>query len=126
MASALRGPGWVACGAAAMTFDPICGDGTAQAVREAILATATVSALANGGDPAKLLEHYDSILIAAMRRHLALCADFYRSGGDSAWWRGELETLVEGHRWCTERLMTAAEPRFELQGFDLVPRQLAS
>lgn len=122
----LCGERWAACGSAAVTFDPICGDGTAQAVREAILASAMVTGLANGGDAPTLLEHYESVLIAAMRRHLALCADFYRSGGDGAWWQRELEMLIEGHRWCTERLASAAEPRYELKGFELVSRKLAS
>jgi flavin-dependent dehydrogenase len=122
----LCGDRWVACGSAAMAFDPICGDGTAQAVREAILASATITGFANSGDSPSLLEHYESILIAAMRRHLALCADFYRSGGDGPWWQRELEALVEGHRWCTGRLATAPEPRYELKGFELVPRKLAS
>ena len=36
----LGGPGWIACGTAAMAFDPLCGDGTAHAIREAILASA--------------------------------------------------------------------------------------
>ena len=31
------GSGWLACGTAAMGFDPICGDGTGYAVREGIL-----------------------------------------------------------------------------------------
>ena len=39
----LGGPGWISCGSAAMGFDPLCGDGTAHAVREAILACAVNS-----------------------------------------------------------------------------------
>src|SRR3954468_8662042 len=78
----LSGEGWLACGTAAISFDPICGDGTAQAVREAILAVAVVNGLVHGGDRAALLAHYEAVLTAAMRRHLVLCADFYRTGGD--------------------------------------------
>jgi hypothetical protein len=40
---------------AAMAFDPICGDGTAHAIREAILASAVIRALANGGSAGDLL-----------------------------------------------------------------------
>ena len=36
--------GWLACGTAAMAFDPLCGDGTAHAIREAILASAVIRA----------------------------------------------------------------------------------
>ncbi len=42
MATPLGGERWIACGSAAMTFDPICGDGTARG-REAILASAVIS-----------------------------------------------------------------------------------
>jgi len=123
---ALCGEGWLACGTAAIAFDPICGDGTAQAVREAILAAALLRALDEGEPPEALRTHYESLMIAAMRRHLRLCADFYRSGGTGAWWRGQLEALLEGYRWCTERLATLPEPRYGLQGFRLVARAAAA
>jgi flavin-dependent dehydrogenase len=56
----LCGPGWLACGSAAMGFDPICGDGTAHAVREAILALAVI----RGGDHG-MPAHYEARLTAA-------------------------------------------------------------
>ena len=120
--SPLCGDGWLACGSVAMAFDPICGDGTAQAVREAILASAVIRAVANGGDTASLYAHYEAILTAAMRRHLALSTDFYRTGGSSLWWQTELESLAEGHRWCTAKLATAGEPRYQLKDYELIPR----
>lgn len=122
----LHGAGWLACGTAALGFDPICGDGTAQSVREAILAAAVVTAIAEGGDRAALLSHYQSMLIAAMRRHLLLCAQFYANGGQGDWWRAQHEALVEGHHWCTALLAKMPEPRFLLDGFRLVPRQVAA
>lgn len=122
----LCGPQWLACGSAAMSFDPICGDGAAQSAREAILAAAVIAEIASGGDADALLLHYQSMLIATMRRHLALCAQFYRSGGDSDWWRAQHAALVEGHEWCTGMLMTLPEPRFMLRGFRLVPRLAAA
>ncbi|CAN5245007.1 hypothetical protein BH10PSE12_BH10PSE12_04260 [soil metagenome] len=54
----LCGDDWLACGTAAIGFDPICGDGTAQSVREAILASAVLLAIAEGGDRQQLLTHY--------------------------------------------------------------------
>ncbi len=39
-----------------MAFDPICGDGTAHAIREAILAAAVIRALARG-DPVNDFYH---------------------------------------------------------------------
>jgi len=50
MLARLRGPDWLACGTAAVAFDPICGDGTAQAMREAILGCAVITAIGEGGD----------------------------------------------------------------------------
>ncbi len=122
----LCGDDWLACGTAALGFDPLCGDGTAQSVREAILASAVLIGIAEGGDRAALLTHYQSMLIAAMRRHLALCAQFYASGGTGDWWRAQHDALMDGHRWCTGLLAKMPEPAFVLDGFRLVPRRQAA
>jgi 2-polyprenyl-6-methoxyphenol hydroxylase-like FAD-dependent oxidoreductase len=126
MASELCGPDWIACGGAALGFDPICGDGAAQAAREAILAAAVIAAIAEGADPEPLLVHYRSMLIAGMRRHLALSVQFYRTGGDGLWWRQQVRALIEGHAHCTQLLADLPEPRFVLRGFRLEPRALAA
>jgi hypothetical protein len=115
----LAGPGWLACGSAALAFDPICGDGTAQAVREAILASAVVRALADGADAAALRVHYENRLLAGMQRHIALCAEFYRSGGRGPWWATETELLAGGFRWCAGRLAQAPPPRYRLRDYRL-------
>ncbi|WP_241241956.1 hypothetical protein [Sphingobium algorifonticola] len=120
---ALAGDGWLAGGTAALAFDPICGDGTAQAVREAILASAVLVAIAQGGDPQALRHHYDSMLLAAMRRHLALCIPFYQSGGTGIWWQAQVTALTQGHQWCTARLAHTPEPQYVLRGFALVSRE---
>jgi len=120
------GDGWLACGSTAIGFDPICGDGTAQAVRAAILASAVLVAIAEGGDRAALLKHYDLALTASLRRHLMLCADVYRSGVEGPWWQTALGELHAGHSWCTDRLAHAGDPAFELRGFRLQPRELAA
>lgn len=126
MLAALQGPDWLACGSAAIAFDPICGDGTAQSVREAILASAVIGAIGEGGDPVALRVHFESMMVAAMRRHLRLCAQFYASGGEGAWWRAQLAGLAEGFDWCTARLARTPEPRFELHDFRLVAREAAA
>lgn len=126
MLTALQGPDWLACGSAALAFDPICGDGTAQAVREAILASAVIGAIRDGGDRDALHRHYESMLTAGMRRHLRLCAQFYASGGQGDWWRAQLADLVEGFDWCTQRLSRMPEPRYELRDFRLVEREVAA
>ncbi|WP_324699846.1 hypothetical protein [Novosphingobium sp. RL4] len=123
MLECLAAPGWLACGTAAIAFDPICGDGTAQAVREAVLAAAVVQALAEGENAQALATHYHSMLLAAMRRHLKLCAQFYATGGKGAWWQAQLAALAEGFEWCTAALSRLPEPRYELRGLRLVPRE---
>lgn len=122
----LCGDDWLACGSSAIGFDPICGDGTAQAAREAILAAGVITAIAEGGAREDLLQHYESMLLAAMRRHLRLCAQFYASGGRSEWWRGQQAALAEGFDWCTQRLAFMPEPRYRLEGFRLLPLELAA
>ena len=122
----LAGPDWIACGTAAIAFDPICGDGTAQAAREAILAAAVLAAIRDGGDRQALLGHYRAMLIAAMRRHLQVSLPFYRAGGDTPWWREQADALAQGHAWCTGQLARVPEPRFMLRGNRLFAREAAA
>jgi 2-polyprenyl-6-methoxyphenol hydroxylase-like FAD-dependent oxidoreductase len=117
--SPLCAPGWLACGTAAMAFDPICGDGTAHAIREAILASAVIRALADGGSPDDLLSHYQARLTAGFQRHLTLCRQFYLSGGNGSLWRSEREAIDRGIQWCNAALSNHASFRYQLRGFEL-------
>lgn len=124
---ALTGPDWLTLGSGALAFDPICGDGTATAVRAALLGAAVIEAIAEGGlDAEALLGHYRAMLVAAMRRHLQVSLPFYAQGGTGAWWREQAEALAEGHRWCTAVLAREPEPRFVLEGTRLVLREAVS
>jgi hypothetical protein len=115
----LGAPGWLACGTAAMAFDPICGDGTAHAIREAILASAVIRAVAAGEPVDELLTHYEARLTAGFRRHLAFCRQFYVSGGQGAFWQSELESTDRGIQWCTATLGSHATFRYQLRGLEL-------
>jgi hypothetical protein len=121
IASPLCGPGWLACGTAAMAFDPICGDGTAHAVREAILAAAVVRAISNGGDVNDLLCHYQARLTAGFQRHLGASLDFYKSGNSGPWWDKELQFLKQGLEWCAGKLNGYGGFRYRLNGLELIP-----
>jgi hypothetical protein len=112
-------PGWIACGTAAMAFDPLCGDGTAHAVREAILACAVIGAAARGDDPVQLMAHYEARLTAAFRRHLAHCLQYYSSGCGGPWWESEAQSVTQGLDWCGRRLSGCATFRYRLDGFEL-------
>jgi hypothetical protein len=117
MASPLGGEGWIACGSAAMAFDPLCGDGTAHAVREAILGSAVIRAVDGGGNVAELFAHYEARLTAGFHRHLAQCREFYASGGSGEWWQTEAAACVEGMKWCAARM--TRDFRYQLIGLEL-------
>lgn len=119
--SPLAADAWFACGSAAMAFDPICGDGTAHAVREAILAAAAVRAVDRGEAADRVRAHYEARLLAGFERHLIQCRPFYASGGDGAWWRAELEAIDAGISWCRERLQAHGPFLYRLNGLELEP-----
>ena len=102
-----------------MAFDPLCGDGTAHAIREAILAAAVIRAIAKDGSKADLLAHYDARLTAGFKRHLSLCREFYQSGASGSWWNRELESIEQGMVWCDTRLRAHGEFRYQLRDFEL-------
>ena len=119
----LCGPGWLACGTSAMSFDPICGEGAGNAIREAILVSAAVGFLAGNPDCSSVLDHYSSRLLGGFLKHLHLCRDFYSSGPDCEWWNAELRLLEKGIDWTQQKLSTLTrsnvKPAFRLVGFDL-------
>jgi hypothetical protein len=117
MVTPLGGEGWIACGSAAMAFDPLCGDGTAHAVREAILACAVIRAADGGEGLEGLLSHYEGRLTAGFQRHLTQCREFYSSGGSGDWWRAQTESVVEGIEWCAGRM--DGRFRYRLEGLGL-------
>ncbi|MEO8099676.1 MAG: hypothetical protein ABI811_18400 [Acidobacteriota bacterium] len=117
----LSGPGWLACGSAAMAFDPLCGDGTAHAIREAILASAVIQAIAKGTDPGPLLSHYQARLTAGLSRHLTLCEEFYRTGSEGDWWKREWRSMQQGAAWCAGKVGDFPAFRYQLNGFELHP-----
>jgi hypothetical protein len=113
--------GWLACGTAALGFDPLCGDGVGHAAREAILASAVVRAVAEGSDVESVVAHYRTRLIAGFGRHLKVCREFYELGRCGPWWDRELESATRGVEWCGRRLDNAAGFRYRLNGFALEP-----
>jgi hypothetical protein len=115
----LCGPGWLACGTGALAFDPLCGDGSGNAIREAILASAVLRAIQRGGDAEELLAHYRSRLLAGFQRHLAVCAEFYGTGGSTPWWRAQLQALHTGLEWCADQAGDSVSTQYQLRGFDL-------
>jgi hypothetical protein len=93
-----------------MALDPICGDGSGHAVREAILAAAVL----RGDATVEMLEHYQARLRIAFERHVSLCRSYYVSGRAGPWWDREIAEL--------DRMRAAPPPswKFRLDGLDLV------
>lgn len=119
IADPVAGPGWLACGSAALAFDPLCGDGTGNAIREAILAAAVIRAEANGAQEHDVLAHYRARLLAGFRRHLELCRQFYAVGHSGPWWNTELDFLQQGIEWCTGQMNDSKLFQYRLSGFEL-------
>jgi hypothetical protein len=115
----LGGRGWIACGTAAMAFDPLCGDGTAHAVREAILAAAVIQAAVRGEDVDALFSHYENRLTSAFQRHLTHCHQYYSQGRGGRWWQAEAGAAARGIEWCAGRLGADPKFRFRLNGLQL-------
>ena len=111
--------GWLACGSGAVAFDPLCGDGSGYAAREAILASAVLHAIADGTSIDAAISHYRTRLIAGFHRHLQVCREFYRTGGESSWWAAEAKSLEPGIEWCQSQLDAAGRFEFRLAGFTL-------
>ena len=106
----LCGDGWLTCGSGALAFDPLCGEGTGNAARQAYLATALVGA-AGAGEPVEdLLAHYISRQMQALLRHLQICLSFYESGGSTAFWQSEAAMLEQGMEWAWRVLREQARP----------------
>lgn len=119
IADPLCGPQWISCGTAAVSFDPLCGEGAGHALREAILANAVIQAALGGADPDDLLHHYRNRIIAGFARHLQTCVEFYASGHQGPWWDEQLAGLNEGLAWCRAQLEQSSQPKFRLQNFAL-------
>ena len=118
IAKQLAGERWLACGGAALSFDPLCGEGTGHALREAILASAVLKAVEAGEAAGPLQELYASRLRGGFRRHLEQCRELYAGGGTSAWWKAELASVEEGLRKIAREAQ--GPQRYRLLDFDLV------
>jgi hypothetical protein len=97
----------------------LCGDGVANAAREAILGSAVVRAAIGGEDTERLAGYYQARLLSGFKRHVALCLEFYRTGGTGAWWERQVKDLEDA---CSSlHISDAAASRYRLTGFTLEP-----
>lgn len=114
----LGGPGWIACGTAAVAFDPIAGEGAGHALREGILAAAVIRAASRGLELQRLIDHYSNRILSGFLRHLQHCIRFYESlAGD--WWQAQAQALNKGILWTENELSSRPGGFFRLNGFEL-------
>jgi hypothetical protein len=106
----LCGDGWLASGAAAMALDPLCGEGTGNAARQAYLAAAVIAAVRDGEPVEALLGHYTSRQLHGFLRHLQICLTFYQTGGSTEFWRSETSLIKEGIDWTETLLREESRP----------------
>jgi hypothetical protein len=119
LAHALASESWLRCGSAAMSFDPVCGEGAGNALRESFLAAAVIHAMLSGEPIERLMTHYSSRLIAGFLRHLEHCRSFYATGGSHEFWRTELAALEDGIVRVRSLLSNMPPASYRLDGFRL-------
>jgi hypothetical protein len=119
IASRLGGPGWLACGSAAMAFDPLCGEGAGNAAREAILSCAAVGAMQRGGPSEDVLAEYEIRLRLGFLKHLENCREFYTQAARNEFWESELRAIDDGIAWTKGKLEGGSKPRYRLVEFGL-------
>jgi 2-polyprenyl-6-methoxyphenol hydroxylase-like FAD-dependent oxidoreductase len=108
-------PGRLCVGNAALTIDPLRGDGVGFALREAILASAVIAASERGVPEDVLARHYRDRLAAAFRAHVISCIAQYGAAWNAPVWVEEV-----AHQRAALQALGAEPPLpFVLRGFDL-------
>lgn len=110
----------LAAGRAAMCLDPLCGDGTGQALRTGLLAAAVITSVAEGGQCDALVKHFNQRLATTFSFHLIACAEFYRYDIFGQSWGEEIRSIVTA---ATSAKQNIEEPlSFRFNGLHLVAR----
>jgi hypothetical protein len=114
---------WLAAGESALSFDPLCGDGTGQALRCGLLAAAVIAAIVQGEPQQDCLAHYRDRLRRAMLAHLKATIDYYEIAPCHDLWRRDnemahqaLDDIAHG----ASAMRGAKDPRYQLQRLSLV------
>jgi hypothetical protein len=118
----LARPAWLGAGEAALCLDPLCGDGTGQALRSGLLAGAVIRAVEQGEPQDACLAHYQHRLCRSMLAHLKATIAFYEIAPSPGVWYREIEMANQAlYRLALgERVLGQARtPRYRLEGFSL-------
>lgn len=115
-----RGPGSLFAGEAAISFDPLSGDGTGAALRTAHLAACIVEAAAAGGDIDELQGFYRDRLATAMKAHLRGLISLYGAGPFRRAWNAEFDAMHAMASAVDATLNSARVPGFHISPTGLV------
>jgi hypothetical protein len=114
LASTLCAANRIAAGDAALTLDPLRGDGTGFALRGALLAQAVIAAI----DEPRSVAHYEKRIRSVFLAHLRGCIGHYRAARHREIWEREIVAMEN----VAARLDRGPETfELRLEGFDLVP-----
>jgi flavin-dependent dehydrogenase len=114
----LCGPGWIAVGDAAISLDPICGDGAGYALRGAILAASVIDGAASGLLMSDCLRHYALRLHKAFFSHLKECLGYYSMLLSSLRWQDEIGLMEPA---LPKGFLKPERFSYALNGFALEP-----
>lgn len=103
-------------GDAALSVDPLRGDGIGYAIRGALLAQAVITGISNGTSSPLLAEYYAAKLNGVFRIHLENCQQHYSQAYNYAIWQKECQLMQTAiHSLSNYKLSS----NFRLIGFDL-------
>jgi hypothetical protein len=114
---------WLAAGDAALSFDPLCGDGTGQALRCGLLAAAVIAAIKQGEPEEGCLTHYRYRLRRAMLAHLKATIAYYEIAVCRDVWRRDIEMAGQALDYIAcgvPAVGSAKRASYRLQRFSLV------
>jgi flavin-dependent dehydrogenase len=119
----LCGNGWIAVGDAALSFDPISGDGTGYALRTAILATSVINSISNSNlNTKECFNHYNLRLNRTFFQHLEQCIKYYSSAFNSREWKIEIELMKLSLQKYKDMQLIFDEFAYNLKDFQLIPK----
>ncbi|MEB3283144.1 MAG: hypothetical protein VKK42_29910 [Lyngbya sp.] len=115
-------PKWIAVGDAAISFDPISGDGTGYAIRGAILATSVINGITSQSLlNNQYLHHYTQRLHKTFLSHLQECLKYYSAAFSSSAWKAEIKLIQDFLYGNKHGLITADHFAYRLNKLNLVP-----
>ncbi len=113
---------WIAVGDAAISFDPISGDGTGYAIRGAILATSVINGTASQSLVSnQYLHHYTQRLHKTLVSHLQECLKYYSAAFSSSTWKAETKPIQDFLYNHKSGSVTADSFAYRLNKLNLVP-----